>query len=120
MAYKFKCTKCGKDMIVRWLKPDEMALCHKCGTNVKVPANAAEVENDLSPLPEPAKKEADAEVCANNCPACAFVEKINAAEFEEALPMGTFGACHRYPPGIEGRYPFVTAADWCGEYQRRE
>ncbi len=120
MAYKFKCADCGKEVIVKWLKPGETAKCRKCGADVKVPAGAAEIEDDQAALPELALKETPAGVSAKNCPGCSYVEKINAAEFEEALPMGTFGACHRYPPGVEGRYPFVTAADWCGEYERRE
>ena len=120
MAYKFKCIKCGRDIVVKWLKPEELALCHKCGSKVKVPANAYELDNELVPLPEPLKEEVFAPQPSRNCPACAFVEKLDAVEFERELPMGTFGACHRYPPGTEGRYPFVTAADWCGEFERKE
>lgn len=120
MAYRFNCTKCGHELIIKWLKPAETAKCHNCGLNVKVPLNAAEIDNDLVPLPEPARKEAREIPDRDNCPACKYLEKIDAAEFEEALSVGIFGACHRYPPGPEGRYPFVTPADWCGEFEEKE
>jgi|GEM_PF-2956457 len=120
MAYKFTCAECGHELVVKWLKPGETAKCRKCGAGVKVPANAAEVENDDLPGPEPARLEKEEPDTCGNCPTCRFVEKINTAEFEGALPIGTFGACHRYPPGVEGRYPFLTSADWCGEYERNE
>ncbi|MDO8803813.1 MAG: hypothetical protein Q7R35_05245 [Elusimicrobiota bacterium] len=120
MAYKFNCVECGHELFVKWLKPGETAKCHKCGSKVKVPANAAQIENDLVPLTELARKEDSGIVNPDNCPACRYVEKINAAELEEVFPVGIFGACHRYPPGAEGRYPLVTSADWCGEFDKKE
>ena len=120
MAYKFKCGKCGRDLMVKWLKAGETAKCHKCGADVKVPVNALEIDNDLVPLPEPETKEALPPLRPENCPTCRYLEKIDEAEFEGSLPLGTFGACHRYPPAVEGRYPFVTPADWCGEYEGKD
>lgn len=119
MAYKFKCVKCERDLLVKWLKPGETAKCRKCGAEVKVPANASEVGNEDMPLPELGSVEVPEKPETQNCPTCRFLEKIDAAEFEESLPLGAFGACHRYPPAVEDRYPFVTPADWCGEYERK-
>ena len=120
MAYKFKCGKCGRDLMVKWLKAGETAKCHKCGADVKVPVNALEIDNDLVPLPEPVTKVEVPPLSRENCPTCRYLERIDEAEFEGSLPLGTFGACHRYPPAVEGRYPFVTPADWCGEYERND
>lgn len=120
MAYRFKCGKCEKELVVKWLKPGETAKCRKCGADVKVPANAAEVRNEYAPLPELESVESLEKPETRNCPACRFLEKLDAGEFEESLPLGTYGACHRYPPAAEGRYPFVTQADWCGEYEGRD
>jgi len=120
MAYRFNCAECGTEVFVKWLKPGETAKCRKCGADVKVPANAAKLENDLVPLPGPARREDENVLPPDTCPACRFVEKIAAAELEEVLSVGTFGACHRYPPGESGKYPLVTSADWCGEFDKKE
>lgn len=121
MAYRFKCGGCGAELTVNWLKPGETAKCRNCGANMKVPANAMSVEKkEHVPLPEPARKEAGAYDNSRNCPTCRYVETINVEEFDVALPLGTFGACHRYPPGAKDGYPFLTHADWCGEYERKE
>lgn len=46
MALKFNCFKCGEEIIVRFLKPREIAKCRKCGAAASVPDNAAEVAAD--------------------------------------------------------------------------
>jgi len=43
MALKFKCPKCGEDIIVRFLKVGEVAKCRNCGTDTPVPENAMEI-----------------------------------------------------------------------------
>jgi DNA-directed RNA polymerase subunit RPC12/RpoP len=118
MAYKFNCVKCGHELLVKWLKPGETAKCHNCGADAKIPVNAAQVKNESVPLPEPGRTVDRQELNTDNCPSCKYLEKIDTVEFDEVLPLGTFGVCHRYPPGVEGRYPFVTPADWCGEYEK--
>ncbi|MBI4350178.1 MAG: hypothetical protein HY550_01960 [Elusimicrobia bacterium] len=122
MAYRFKCTGCGRELTINWLKPGETAKCQKCGANVKVPVNAVNVNipKDQEPLPQSARKGAGGEAGSRNCPTCRHVETINVEEFDVALPLGTFGACHRFPPGAKDGYPFLTHADWCGEYERKE
>ncbi len=126
MSYRFKCTNCGRELIINWLKPGETAKCQKCGANVKVPLNAVNVDlsmnfnRETGPLPELAPVVPGGYMASRNCPTCRYVETINAEEFDVALPLGTFGACHRYPPDVEGGYPFLTPADWCGEYERKE
>ncbi len=120
MAYKFKCAKCGDELRVEWLKPEETARCRGCGGNVRVPADAQETDDGLAPLPEPARKDARADTRPANCPACRYFEKMSAAEQDKAFPGGVSGLCHRYPPGPDGRYPLVTAVDWCGEYDRKK
>ena len=120
MAYKLKCAKCEKELIVKWLRPGETAKCRKCGADVKVPLNAPEVKDEYMPLPELERVEVLEKPGGQNCPTCRYLERIDEAEFEGSLPLGTFGACHRYPPAAEGRYPFVTPADWCGEYERND
>lgn len=123
MAYIFKCTRCGRDLVINWLKPGETAKCQKCGADVKVPVNAVNmdrgVNRDTGPLPEPALEMAGRQPATHNCPTCRYVETINVEEFDVELPLGTFGACHRFPPDVEGGYPFLTPADWCGEYARK-
>ena len=37
MALKFQCEKCGGDIVVKYLKPGEEALCRNCGAYVVVP-----------------------------------------------------------------------------------
>lgn len=46
MALKFNCFKCGEEIIVRFLKPGEIAKCRKCATAVAVPCDAPEVPAD--------------------------------------------------------------------------
>lgn len=46
MAYKFKCDKCGVDIITKYVKIGEMAKCRNCGEEVCVPANCVEVSNE--------------------------------------------------------------------------
>jgi hypothetical protein len=43
VALKFSCFKCGEEIIVRFLKPGEIAKCRKCGAAAAVPCDAAEV-----------------------------------------------------------------------------
>jgi TonB family protein len=37
MVLKFKCEKCGGEIVVKYLKPGEEALCRRCGAHVAVP-----------------------------------------------------------------------------------
>src|SRR3989338_1976246 len=124
MAYRFKCTECGRELVINWLKPGELAKCQKCGASVRVPVNAVNVNMSVNresgPLPELAPVKAGGRPETRNCPTCRYVETINVEEFDVALPLGTFGACPRFPPAVEGGYPFLTHADWCGEYERKE
>ena len=50
MARKFRCSNCGREITVQFLKPGEMALCKSCGTEVTVPENA-ETADDVSHQP---------------------------------------------------------------------
>ena len=43
MALKFNCSKCGEEIVVRFLKPGETAKCRKCGASVTVPESASEL-----------------------------------------------------------------------------
>ena len=47
MALSFKCEFCGKDIVVRYLRVGEKALCRHCGEHVAVPEKAEETQ--LSP-----------------------------------------------------------------------
>jgi DNA-directed RNA polymerase subunit RPC12/RpoP len=41
---KFKCEKCGGEIVVEYLKPGEEAQCPHCGAYVKVPQTGAEAD----------------------------------------------------------------------------
>ena len=43
MALKFDCAGCGGEIVVRFLKPGEIAKCRKCGTSAAVPENSSEL-----------------------------------------------------------------------------
>ena len=47
MALSFKCEFCGNDIVVRYLRIGEEAVCRHCGKYVAVPKEATEIE--LSP-----------------------------------------------------------------------
>lgn len=54
MALKFKCTGCGEDIIVRYLKVGEVARCRNCGAEMAVPPTAVATTEKPSyeePLP---------------------------------------------------------------------
>lgn len=120
MGYKFNCSACSSELTVRWLKPGEAAKCQKCGAKVIVPPNAPEIKDNLVPLPRPFVKREGRPADPYNCPDCKYLAKVDAARLEEVLLVEVYGACHRYPPDFEGRYPLVTGADWCGEYARKD
>jgi len=44
MTLKFNCTNCGKEIIVQFLKPGEIAKCRNCGAEVTVPGDAGETD----------------------------------------------------------------------------
>ena len=44
MALKFKCDKCGAEIITKYLKLGEEAKCRSCGAMVKVPVTATGTE----------------------------------------------------------------------------
>jgi predicted RNA-binding Zn-ribbon protein involved in translation (DUF1610 family) len=46
MSLKFKCGKCGKDIIVKFLKVGEIAKCYNCETYNTVPTNAIETKEE--------------------------------------------------------------------------
>lgn len=122
MGYKFKCGECGHELVVKWLKPGETAKCHDCGAETKVPVNAAEVGNDYAPLPGKetggARENPDPGT-SSNCPTCRYLETLDRAK-TEIFAGDIAGLCHRYPPSVEGVYPPVTPADWCGEHCKKE
>jgi len=43
IGLKFNCPKCGKPIIVKFLKVGEIAKCHNCGAEVSVPTDAEKV-----------------------------------------------------------------------------
>ena len=47
MALKFKCDKCQQDIIVKFLKIGEVALCKNCGDYNTIPEAAENIEEDL-------------------------------------------------------------------------
>jgi hypothetical protein len=44
MALKFKCSNCGNEIYVQYLKIGEIAMCPQCGQRSEVPANAEQVD----------------------------------------------------------------------------
>ena len=46
MPLKFKCTSCGEELIIRFLKPGEVAKCRNCGVEVVVPVEAQQIERE--------------------------------------------------------------------------
>jgi DNA-directed RNA polymerase subunit RPC12/RpoP len=108
MGYKFRCGGCGREILVKWLKPGEAALCRRCGHKMPVPAKAQEIDNALvdEDSPEPEAASTAPSPARPGCPGCRYFKAAGA---------GRAGACHRYPPGAGGGYPEVTDADWCGE-----
>lgn len=46
MALKFNCAECDGDVIVKYIKPGEVAKCLKCGAENIVPANAEETNEE--------------------------------------------------------------------------
>lgn len=112
MGYRFKCGKCRKEILVKWLKPGETARCRGCGEKMPVPASPEKVSNSLvdAVQPEPGLEAGYTPAPRPGCPSCRYLERSGADFLDGA------GFCHRYPPGPDGRYPAVTATDWCGEY----
>ena len=47
MAFRFKCTACGSEIITLYLKVGERAECKACKKKNIVPDNAAEIEDPL-------------------------------------------------------------------------
>jgi len=47
MPLKFNCTRCEKELVVKYLKTGEEAKCHHCGADVYVPENAISI-NELT------------------------------------------------------------------------
>ncbi len=110
MGYKFNCGGCGKEILVKWLKPGEPSLCRRCGHKMPVPEKAQEIDNAMADEDSPEPGAAPAAPAGPGCPACRYFE---------ADGGGRAGACRRYPPGAAGGYPEVTADDWCGEYAEK-
>lgn len=46
MVLKFKCEKCGGEIVVKYLKPGEEAQCRHCGAYAKVPQTGAEADEE--------------------------------------------------------------------------
>jgi len=46
MALEFQCPNCGSDIVVRFLKAGEVAVCKSCGTESSVPATATELSEN--------------------------------------------------------------------------
>ena len=51
----------------------------------------------------------------NNCSNCIYFAALT----------GTLGQCHRFPPAADqtggyGKFPRVSAVDWCGEWRGKE
>jgi len=46
MALKFNCTKCGQQMIIKFLKVGEVAKCRNCNAEITVPANAIKTNEE--------------------------------------------------------------------------
>lgn len=46
MALKFKCKNCGEDIIVKHLKPGEIAKCRLCGAENEVPETATPTDEE--------------------------------------------------------------------------
>lgn len=117
MGYKFSCEKCGREIMVKWLKPGEPARCRSCGHKLPVPASPQKINDSLVDAdqhePETAPLTAPCAAPRLACPSCRYLERSGADFLDGA------GFCHRYPPDAEGRYPSVTAADWCGEYSEK-
>jgi uncharacterized RDD family membrane protein YckC len=44
MPLKFTCTNCGQPIVVKFLKPGEVAQCRHCGAHVTVPSSAEGTE----------------------------------------------------------------------------
>ena len=80
--------------------------------------DAAEIADMRVPLPALKRKDDEGAKNPRSCATCKYLERMGTAEQEEAPPAGILGFCHRYPPSAVGeiKYPFVTAADWCGEH----
>jgi hypothetical protein len=51
----------------------------------------------------------------NPCGTCAYYVLTHGASGDASL-----GQCHRYPPDLDGVWPHVEAADWCGEWRTKE
>lgn len=49
MALKFKCEKCGAEVVVRYPRPGEEALCPHCGAYVTVPETSVEAGEGPGP-----------------------------------------------------------------------
>jgi DNA-directed RNA polymerase subunit RPC12/RpoP len=113
MGYKFKCGKCRKEILVKWLKPGEVAHCRHCGEKMPVPASPEKIANNLVDAVLPEHEAGPVPAPRPACPSCRYLERSGADFLDGA------GFCHRYPPDSEGRYPSVTASDWCGEYAEK-
>ena len=113
MALKFQCSKCGADMLVKYLHPGETAKCRKCGAESAVPGDAREIPNEQADIEIKTSlfQEEKKDAAPDNCPTCRYFKDTGDDE----------GYCHRYPPKAEvfSRYPAVTALDWCGEHEKK-
>jgi len=50
MALKFSCPNCSETIIVKYLRPGEMAVCRKCNAKVKVPEQCEMVDDSVAPV----------------------------------------------------------------------
>ena len=46
MSLKFNCSKCGSEIVVKFLRKGEFAKCYKCGAETPVPVNAIEADEE--------------------------------------------------------------------------
>jgi len=110
MGYKFKCGGCGKEMLVKWLKPGEPAMCRRCGHKMPVPAGAGDIDDSLVDDEAAVSRPAAASQQPCTCRSCRWLGAPG------GFSLDAIGSCRRYPPSANGGWPAVAGDDWCGEH----
>lgn len=73
MALKFKCPKCGKEVVitVEFLKVGDIAKCRNCGAKVVIPADAIEIDEEPKSEKTEARTETRYDISERKkCPYC--------------------------------------------------
>lgn len=97
MALKFKCSRCGAEVVVKFLKPGEKALCRHCGAYVVVPGRE-EIEKAGRAL---AVGETAGQAFELRCDRCGAAVDAAGLKPGETAPCPACGAAVTFPDYTE-------------------